>query len=99
MLGSTLSILLARKGAHVTLFDAAPRPMSRAGRWNEGKIHLGYIYAGDRTLNTARKLIPAGMAFRPIVEDIIECSAESHLTRTDASMLAPAPPAAHGATT
>jgi FAD dependent oxidoreductase len=99
MLGSTLSILLARKGAHVTLFDAAPSPMSRAGRWNEGKIHLGYIYAGDRTLNTARKLIPAGMAFRPIVEDIIECSAESHLTRTDDLILTHASSVADAETT
>jgi glycine/D-amino acid oxidase-like deaminating enzyme len=80
MLGSSLAVLLARHGARVTLFDAAERPMSRAGRWNEGKIHLGYIYAADRTLNTARKLIPGGQLFKPIVESIIESQIEGHLT-------------------
>jgi glycine/D-amino acid oxidase-like deaminating enzyme len=80
MLGSSLAVLLARNGARVTLFDAAERPMSRAGRWNEGKIHLGYLYAADRTLNTARKLIPGGKLFRPIVESIIESPIEGHLT-------------------
>jgi hypothetical protein len=54
--------------------------MSRAGRWSEGKIHLGYIYAADRTLTTARKLIPGGQSFRPIVESIIETQIEGHLT-------------------
>jgi FAD dependent oxidoreductase len=80
MLGSSLAVLLARNGARVTLFDAAERPMSRAGRWNEGKIHLGYLYAADPTLNTARKLIAGGQLFRPIVESIIESSIEGHLT-------------------
>jgi glycine/D-amino acid oxidase-like deaminating enzyme len=83
MLGSTLSIFLARKGARVTLFDAADRPMSKAGRWNEGKLHLGYMYAADRSLNTARKLMPGGIAFRSTVESLIECPIEPHLTRAE----------------
>ena len=83
MLGSTLAILLARRAVRVTLFDAAARPMNRTGRWNEGKVHLGYVYAADRSLNTARKLIPGGVAFRPIVEDLIDQSIEAHLTPED----------------
>jgi glycine/D-amino acid oxidase-like deaminating enzyme len=80
MLGSSLAVLLARNGARVTLFDAAERPMSRSGRWNEGKMHLGYFYAADQTLNTARKLLLGGQLFRPIVESIIESPIEGHLT-------------------
>jgi glycine/D-amino acid oxidase-like deaminating enzyme len=83
MLGSSVAILLARRGIRVTLFDASERPMSRAGRWNEGKIHLGYMYAADRSLNTARKLMPGGIAFQPIIENLIESSIEPHLTRGD----------------
>jgi glycine/D-amino acid oxidase-like deaminating enzyme len=83
MLGSSLAILLARRGVRVTLFEASERPMNRAGRWNEGKIHLGYLYAADRSLNTARKLIPGGVAFQPIVENMIGSSIEPHLTRGD----------------
>ena len=62
--------------------------MSKAARWNEGKIHMGYLYSGDRSLDTARKLIPGGIAFRPIVEDLIGGSIESHMSRGDDIYLA-----------
>lgn len=83
MLGSSLAILLGRRGVRVTLFDASEHPMNKAGRWNEGKIHMGYLYAADRSLNTARKLIPGGVAFQSIVENLIGSSIEPHLTRGD----------------
>lgn len=87
MLGSSLAILLARNGFRVTLFEGSDRPLNRAGRWNEGKIHLGYLYAADRSLNTARKLIPGGLAFQSIVEGLIETSIEPHLTPGDECFL------------
>ena len=62
--------------------------MSKAARWNEGKIHMGYLYAVDRSLDTARKLIPGGIAFRPIVEGLIGNSIENHMTRDDDIYLA-----------
>jgi len=83
MLGTILAILLGRQGVNVTVFEAAERPLDRAGRWNEGKIHLGYTYAADRSLETAQKLIPGGIAFQRIVEDLIDGSIESHLTTGD----------------
>ncbi len=49
ILGSSVALFLARRGALVTLFDARDRPFEGASRWNEGKIHLGYIYAADQT--------------------------------------------------
>ena len=83
MMGCSLALLLARKKIRVTLFEGASEPMSKTARWNEGKIHLGYLYAADRSLDTARELIPGGVAFRPIVEDLIDGSIESHMTRDD----------------
>lgn len=71
IMGAATALFLARRGVQVTLFDRAPAPMSGASRWNEGKIHLGYLYAGDRTLDTARLVIPGGLAFRPLVEDLL----------------------------
>jgi glycine/D-amino acid oxidase-like deaminating enzyme len=88
MLGCCAAILLARRGVRVTLFDLAPDAMSRTGRWNEGKIHLGFLYAADPSLATARNLIPSGVAFRPIVESLIESSIEKYLTREDEIYLA-----------
>lgn len=73
-MGCATALQLARRGVAVTIFDAADRVMARASRWNEGKIHLGYLYAGDRTLNTARRLMPGGLAFRRLTEALLEQS-------------------------
>lgn len=74
IMGCCTAIALARRGVRVTLVDEADRPMTGASRWNEGKIHLGYLYAGDRTLATAERLLPGGLAFRPALEALIEQS-------------------------
>ena len=47
------------------------------------RFHLGYLYAADRSVDTARKLMPGGAAFRSIVEDLIDGSIEAHLTSDD----------------
>jgi hypothetical protein len=70
-MGSSLALFLARKGAQVTLIDAAPKPFSGASRWNEGKVHLGYLYAADPSLKTARALLPGGITFKRLTEELI----------------------------
>jgi glycine/D-amino acid oxidase-like deaminating enzyme len=67
-MGASTALHLARRGRHVTLFDRAAEPFSGASRWNEGKIHLGFLYAADPSLRTARALLPGGLDFRPQVE-------------------------------
>jgi glycine/D-amino acid oxidase-like deaminating enzyme len=83
IMGCSLALLLARRGARVTLIDRATEPFGGASRWNEGKIHLGFLYAGDPSLETARKLIPGGLAFRPIVEELVGRSIESAIASSD----------------
>jgi hypothetical protein len=70
-MGSSLALFLARKGVQVTLIDALSKPFSCASRWNEGKVHLGYLYAADPSLKTARALIPGGLAFKRLTEELI----------------------------
>ena len=48
--GCSASLNLANKGIKVTLFDRLPLPMSAASLHNEGKLHLGYVYAEDLLL-------------------------------------------------
>jgi FAD dependent oxidoreductase len=82
--GSATALLLARsRRVRVTLFDAAERPFDRASRWNEGKIHLGYLYAADPSLATARRLLPGGLAFRDLVEELIGCSIDRATAHSD----------------
>ena len=71
IMGSATALLLARGGARVVLFDRAPRPFAGASRWNEGKIHLGHLYAADPSLQTARCVLPGGLAFKPLKRPLI----------------------------
>lgn len=71
IMGSCTALFLARHGGRVTLIDAASAPMARTSRWNEGKIHLGYLYAADPTLHTARHILPGSLAFRPLLEQCV----------------------------
>lgn len=70
IMGVSTSLLLARQGVEVVLYDAMSSVLEGASRWNEGKIHLGYLYAGDPTLATAKKLLTAGLMFPELVEHL-----------------------------
>ncbi len=79
-MGCCAALRLARAGFHVTLVDQADAPMRGASRWNEGKIHLGFLYARDSSGRTAAQLLPGGLAFKPLVEELIESSINSAVT-------------------
>jgi glycine/D-amino acid oxidase-like deaminating enzyme len=81
--GCSAALMLARRGARVTLLDQAAHPFAGASRWNEGKIHLGYLYAADPSLATVRRLLPGGLAFRPLVEELLSSSLLPATTRQD----------------
>jgi glycine/D-amino acid oxidase-like deaminating enzyme len=65
--GSGVALELARRGIAVTLVDQDERAMNRASLRNEGKIHLGFIYAGDPSLATALLQLDGALRFRAIV--------------------------------
>jgi glycine/D-amino acid oxidase-like deaminating enzyme len=66
--GCCLAVALAARGADVTIFDRNAALISKAGIANEGKIHLGYMYANDLTLRTARRMMSGALAFAPFME-------------------------------
>ena len=83
MLGVCTALELARRGRAVTLIEGGPAVMQGAGRWNEGKIHLGFMYAADPTLNTAFRILPGGLAFGELVERLLGQSIEGFTTEGD----------------
>jgi glycine/D-amino acid oxidase-like deaminating enzyme len=85
--GSSLAIMLARAGHAVTVFEENAAPLVGASRWNEGRLHLGYVYGADSTLNTARRFIPAAVRFRPIMNDLLGQDISSECTTTDDTYL------------
>lgn len=69
--GTLVALSLAAKGYRVHLVDKAGEPFSRASLRNEGKVHLGFVYAKDASFNTARLMIDSALHFAPIVDEIV----------------------------
>lgn len=61
--GVCAALELAQRGYKIDLYERSSLPVSKASYVNEGKIHLGFIYAMDRDLHTARKMIVAALHF------------------------------------
>ena len=66
--GCCTAIALAARRVRVILFDKNDALLSRTAIANEGKIHLGYMYAGDPTLSTAKTMMAGALAFAPFLE-------------------------------
>ena len=50
------------------LVDQAPGCLARASLRNEGKIHLGHVYAHDRSFKTADLMLRSALSFAPLLE-------------------------------
>ena len=58
---------LALAGVDVDLYDRSSVLVSQASAQNEGKIHLGYVYAKDPSRKTARLMIEGALRFSPLL--------------------------------
>jgi hypothetical protein len=65
--GVCTALELAENGCSVDLFEADGELISQASFVNEGKIHLGFVYAKDTSLQTATKMIRGALAFKPLI--------------------------------
>jgi len=65
--GAGVALELARRGIETTLVERDALAMNRASLRNEGKIHLGLIYANDTTHETAFLQLRGALRFRAIL--------------------------------
>jgi len=100
--GTGVALELARRGIRVTLMDAEPRAMNRASLRSEAKIHLGFIYANDRSLRSAFLQIDGALRFRAILArwiglglDWLALSTPFHYLVASDSIVAPSRLAEH----
>ena len=70
--GTCTALELASHGLDVDLFDENDTPVSRASFHNEGKVHLGILYAKDSTLRTAKLMIDGALSFAPLLDRWID---------------------------
>jgi glycine/D-amino acid oxidase-like deaminating enzyme len=61
--GTCAALALAERGCRVELVDQAPQPVTQASLWNEGKIHLGLIYAKDPRNRTSKAMLQGALHF------------------------------------
>jgi len=83
IMGSSVALMLARRGSRVTLFEQLSQPFEGASRWNEGKIHLGFLYNADGSMQSAESMLPGGLSFRHLVEDLIGTPLDAAATQRD----------------
>jgi glycine/D-amino acid oxidase-like deaminating enzyme len=76
LLGTGTALELARRGLDVALVDQDARALNRASLRNEGKIHLGLVYANDPTLATARLQLDGALSFRRLLARWIGAAAD-----------------------
>jgi glycine/D-amino acid oxidase-like deaminating enzyme len=87
IMGCSTALYLARRGIDVVVFDQETAPFSGASRWNEGKIHLGYLYSAAPSMQTARLILPGGLAFKRLVEELVGQSIAPVTTEEDDTYL------------
>ena len=65
--GSSIALDLAHRGVRVDLYERNDQCMAEASALNEGKIHLGFVYAADETLATARLMLQGALSFERLI--------------------------------
>src|SRR5262245_47996852 len=100
--GVCAALELARRGHAVELYDENPEPLVRASQNNEGKIHLGLVYAKDDSLKTARTMILGAVNFMACLKRWIDLdqhdayvSSPYHYAVHRETMTDPDPPERH----
>ena len=66
--GACVALELALNGVQVHLYDRGNLPLARASSHNEGKLHLGYVYANDSSLRTARMMAKGAVVFQRLMQ-------------------------------
>jgi FAD dependent oxidoreductase len=70
--GCCAALELAMRGIRVTLYERNSTLLAGAASASEGKIHLGYTYAADFSLATARTLLRGALSFAPLMQHYLD---------------------------
>jgi glycine/D-amino acid oxidase-like deaminating enzyme len=87
--GAVVALELARAGTDVILIEQDRRPMNRASLRNEGKVHLGFVFAHDESLATSRLMIEGALTFRSVLSRLTDGAAQTLTASTPFLYLVP----------
>jgi glycine/D-amino acid oxidase-like deaminating enzyme len=80
--GSCAALEVAGHGNGVDVFEQDAMPMMRASRVNEGKIHVGFLYANDSSQRTATLMAHGALAFADHLSRWLGLTAEDFVLST-----------------
>lgn len=75
-LGACTALELSQRGYKVDLYEEHQLPLRRASYANEGKVHVGFIYAMDKSFHTARQMLIGAVHFMDYLQRWIEVKPE-----------------------
>jgi 2-polyprenyl-6-methoxyphenol hydroxylase-like FAD-dependent oxidoreductase len=75
-LGACTALELSLRGYQVDLFEEHHLPLRKASYANEGKVHVGFIYAMDRSFHTAHQMLVGAVHFMEYLQRWIEVNPE-----------------------
>ena len=87
--GAVAALELARAGVSVVLIERDACAINRASLRNEGKVHLGFVFAHDRSLATPRLMIEGALTFRSILSSLTDGAADRLMVSTPFTYLVP----------
>lgn len=67
IMGCCAALALAERGIRVTLFERHAALMTEASLHNEGKLHMGFVYAADPSFRTAALMQRGAASFLPVL--------------------------------
>lgn len=66
--GVSTALALASRGRRSLILEAGESPFEGASVRNEGKVHLGFVYALDETGTTTPAMVDGSLAFAPLIQ-------------------------------
>src|SRR5438876_6379670 len=65
--GACVALELASRQIKVDLYEKGPTCVTGASANNEGKIHLGFLFARDSSLRSSEAMIRGALSFSPLL--------------------------------
>lgn len=79
-LGACTALELSQRGYQVDLFEEYHLPLRKASYANEGKVHVGFIYAMDRSFHTAHQMLVGAVHFTEYLQRWIQVDPEEMIS-------------------
>ena len=79
-LGACTALELSQRGYKVDLYEEHHLPLRRASYANEGKVHVGFIYAMDKSFHTAHQMLVGAVHFMDYLQRWVEVKPEEMIS-------------------